>query len=192
MDFEKKDGARGRITNIKFSVRFSPPFNMDSLNNVDPYMFDLAGSGRIIVRIQNYTFCIMGRLKDFLNVTGLKNLCEVDIALDLFKLTFSNSHISYAEEKIDSISYVDRLNRKLFSNIISDSKWHFSSVFKIKKYEHIISRVNISPQCPIGLSRGMSGNVFASGSITIFGGKSCDDIYAFLNLITSTENKLKT
>ena len=96
-------------------------------------MIDLAGSGRIIVRIQGYTFCIMGRTKDFLNVTGLKNLYEVDIALALFKLAFSTSHISYADVKIDSISYVARLNQKLFSSIILDSKWHFTNVFKIKK-----------------------------------------------------------
>jgi hypothetical protein len=165
---------------------------MASLDNFDPYMVDLAGSGRIIVRIQNYTFCIMGRSKDFLNVTGLKNLYEVDIALTLFKLAFPSSHISYADEKIDSISYVARLNRAIFSSIILDSKSRFSNVLKIKKYEHILSRLNITPHCAIGLSRGMSGNVFASGSITIFGGKCCEDIYAFLDLITSIEDKINT
>ena len=121
----------------------------------------------------------MGRRQTCLNMTGIRKIEEIQLAVDIFNSFFGQSQIKKSSLKIDSITARHRTSAHTISSILS----HKSKDFWVKTYSNFSSRINIRPQQHIGQSFGISANVFLSGVCMIFGAKNVSDLANFADLI---------
>ena len=167
------------IINIKFSCRLTQGLDFNHIEEKFPYLSHQAGHGRVVIRCESFTFCMMGRQNRFLNITGLKCFGDVMASINCFENSFESTKILLESVKFDSICAIYSASPKILTAILSSKE----SQFWIKKYPNILSRINIKPKQPIGGSKGMSANIFKSGKAIIFGSSNLTDIWVFISLM---------
>ena len=167
------------IINIKFSCHLSSGLEFDQIERRFAFLSSFAGLGRVVFRHQNFTFCVMGRGNNFLNVTGLKSFNDVIHSIKCFESFFSHPKILFHTLKFDSISAIYSASPKIIFAVLSPKV----SYFWVKRYSNILSRVNIKPKQIIGSSKGMSANIFQSGKCVIFGATNLKDLANFIDLM---------
>lgn len=167
------------IINIKFSCRLTQGLDFNHIEEKFPYLSHQAGHGRVVIRCESFTFCMMGRQNRFLNVTGLKCFGDVMASINCFENCFKTTKILLESVKFDSICAIYSAPSKMLSAILSSK----DTQFWIKRYPNILSRINIKPKQPIGQSKGMSANIFKSGKAIIFGSSNLTDIWTFIGLM---------
>ena len=101
-----------RITNIKISCHISSTEKVEDLIPQSHVLTYYSGVGRFVIKSDTFTFTLMGRARSSLNITGIKNLCEVYQSIVLFKRCFPQILLTITDIKIDSISAVSHLNGK--------------------------------------------------------------------------------
>ena len=175
------------IINIKFSCFLTHGLEIKLIEEKFPYLSDHVGHGRLIFRHDNFTFCIMGRENKFLNITGLKCFKDVFTSIQCFESCFVLSKILLHTIKFDSICAIFSSSPKILTVLLSPKE----NKFWIKRYPNILSRINIKPRQAIGLSKGMSANIFISGKCLIFGARNLADLQAFISLIKSVIQRPK-
>lgn len=171
-----------KITNIKVSCKLNVPFSIIKASTANSVLVYFAGVGRIIVKIENFTYTIMGRSCQHLNLTGVVRVCDVEDALEIFRITFLEFDFSFMQIKIDCMSAVIYLNSKVLQSILHNEA-NVNIKFHIKKYHNISSRINLRLKIPLNCSPGMSANIFTRGACTLFGAKREKDLYTFVNNI---------
>ena len=171
-----------QIINIKFSCYLSSGLEFTQIEKCFAFLSSFAGVGRIVFRHENFTFCIMGRQNNFLNVTGLKSFQDVIHSIKCFESFFPNPKILFQTLKFDSICAIYNASPKIIFAILSPKVIHFW----VKRYSNILSRINIRPRHAIGGSKGMSANIFKSGKCVIFGASNLTDLTAFIHLINKS------
>ena len=173
------------IVNIKCSSSLSSPLQIEKIEKYFSFLSGYAGVGRFIFRHEQFTFCLMGRRQTCLNITGIRKIEEIQLAVDIFNSFFPQSQIEKSSLKIDSITARYRTSTHTVSNILSCK----SKDFWVKTYSNFSSRINIRPQQHIGQSLGISANVFSSGVCMIFGAKNVSDLGNFADLIKYSAGK---
>ena len=173
------------IVNIKCSCSLSTPLQIEKIEKYFSFLSGYAGVGRFIFRHEQFTFCLMGRRQTCLNITGIRKIEEIQLAVDIFNSFFVQSQIEKSSLKIDSITARYRTSPHTVSNILSCK----SKDFWVKTYSNFSSRINIRPQQHIGQSLGISANVFSSGVCMIFGAKNVSDLGNFADLIKYSAGK---
>ena len=167
------------IINIKLSAKLTKSLTFDEIEAKFPFLSSHAGFGRIIFRHEDYTFCIMGRLNDFLNITGVKSLQHVRKSIKCFQAIFPSQKIIFQSLRFDSICAVYVASAKIIKEVLSPN----CTIFWIKRYPNIFSRINVKPKYQLGVSVGMSANIFQSGKCVIFGARNIDDLCKFISLL---------
>ena len=167
------------IINIKFSCQLSKSLDYEQIEDKFPFLSSFAGIGRIVFRHENFTFCVMGRSNTFLNVTGLKSFEDVANSIQCFEKFFTSTKILFPTFKFDSICAIHNSSPKIINSILSPK----ITIFWIKRYPNILSRVNIKPKQAIGSSKGMSANIFQSGKCIVFGARNLNDLSKFIELL---------
>ena len=179
--------AEFNIINIKLSCHLSQRLDFKLIEDKFPFLSDHVGVGRIVFRHDKFTFCLMGKENKFLNITGLKCFNDVMNSIRCFESFFDPSKILLQTIKFDSICAIYSSSSKIINAILCPQ----DKQFWIKRYPNILSRVNIRPRQPIGLSRGMTANVFKSGKCLIFGARNLEDVHAFIALIKNSMKRFK-
>ena len=100
---------------------------------------------------------------------------------------FTLQKILFPTIKFDSICAIFNTSPRIIHAILSPKE----EQFWIKRYPNILSRINIKPRRPIGLSKGMSANIFQSGKCLIFGACNLKDINAFIRLMKKSIQQMK-
>lgn len=176
-----------KIINIKLSCRLSSSLNFRQIEIKFPFLSAHAGLGRIVFRHENFTFCVMGRENNFLNITGLKSFDDVINSIKCFEHFFAQPKFLFPTLKFDSICAIFSASPRIIHAILSPK----DDQFWIKRYPNILSRINIKPRQPIGLSKGMSANIFQSGKCLIFGACNLKDINVFICLMKKSMQQLE-
>lgn len=171
-----------KIINIKYSCRLSCGLSFEQIEGCFPFFSSHAGLGRIVFRHKNFTFCLMGRKNTFLNVTGMKSFDGVMESINCFENFFQSTKILFPTFKFDSICALHTTSPKIIHTVLSPK----NTLFWVKRYCNILSRVNIKPRPAIGYSSGMSANVFKSGKCIIFGASNLKDLTTFICLINKS------
>lgn len=176
-----------KIINIKLSCHLSYSLDFKQIEIKFPFLSAYAGLGRIVFRHENFTFCVMGRENKFLNITGLKSFEDVMNSIKCFEHFFTQQKILFSTVKFDSICAIFVASPRIIHAILSPK----DEQFWIKRYPNILSRINVKPRSPIGLSKGMSANIFQSGKCLIFGACNLNDINMFICLMKKSIRQLK-
>lgn len=171
-----------KITNIKVSCKLNEPFSIIKASTANDVLVYCAGVGRCIVKIDSYTYTIMGRRCQHLNLTGVTKVCDIENALEMFGVSFLEYGFSFSQIKIDSMSAVVYLKSNLLQSILHNEA-SVNNIFHIKKYHNISSRINLKLKGPLKCSPGMSANIFTRGACTLFGAKQEKDLHTFVNSI---------
>jgi hypothetical protein len=171
-----------KLTNIKVSCKLNKPFPIIKASNANDVLVYCAGVGRTIVKIDCYTYTIMGRNCQHLNLTGVSKVCDIENALEKFGVYFLENNFSFSHIKIDSMSAVVYLNSNLLQSILH-TEANVIKNFHLKKYHNITSRINLKLKKPLSCSPGMSANIFTRGACTLFGAKREKDLHTFVNNI---------
>ena len=99
----------------------------------------------------------------------------------------STSKMIYSNIKIDTISAVCKMSRKIMEHVTckqAQSEHHF----KIKHYRKYPNKVNVKLKQRKASSPNMSANIFSSGSICLFGARCLDDLEFFINQLKYCKN----
>ena len=171
--------ANFEIINIKFSCKLSDSLDFKQIEEKFPFLSSFAGLGRIVFRHENFTYCVMGRKNTFLNVTGMKSFEDVTNSIQCFENYFTSPKILFPTFKFDSICAIYSMSPKIINTVLSPKV----NCFWIKRYANILSRIIIKPKQPIGVSKGMTANIFQSGKCIIFGARNLNDLSEFTSLL---------
>ena len=175
-DEQEKLTTGYKVTNVKFSSRVHPPILEHMFSDIGLHYW--GGNDRYILRHSNFVFTFMSS-GSFLNVTGCLYMDQVNKAFLTLQSIFPHHNLTFGPIKCDTISAVSKLRKNTFANILKSNSP--SPQFKIKLYRNIPSRINVRLEKPLPTSPKMCANLFATGSICIFGARKMRDIDTFLS-----------
>jgi len=164
------------ILNIKISgktIKIKPSFILKSINVT-------FNKSRISWKKDNFVFFILGKNKNFFNVTGLKNFKQISTAIKSYKSSFINSIKPKLKKlKIDSITFKAKISPIFYKNLKKSSK--LSNIFK--KIQYTTKFYNKFSGISIKHTSGHCITFFKNGTILGFGLKSENQIKQILSFL---------
>ena len=164
------------ILYIKISgktIKVKPYFILQSINPT-------FNKSRISWKKDHFAFFILGKNKNYFNVTGLKNLHQLSKVINSYKTSFIDSIKPKLKNlKIDSIVFKAKISPYFYKNLKKSSK--LSHIFK--KIQYTIKFYDKFSGISIKHITGHCITLFRNGTILGFGLKSENQIKQILSFI---------
>jgi hypothetical protein len=146
------------------------------ITNSSKYRFYSATNSLTILKLGGFTFSLMGKKQQFVNLTGCRTLSKIGDAVSIFKHTLKIEKVS--NFKINSISFTSTIGVEDYQfNMLKNVKPRHFTVKKFPRFSAI---------CFKHEDLRMSANYFHKSRIIVcMGGRSTGDIHRYITDLKS-------